>query len=304
MAQVVKNAASIAEVRRRSEMPIDGSLRRSRTRDRPVSAYNGPEQTVDILGVRVCRLDIAEILEVASAAIEEGGKLFLATPNVYSVTEAAKDPKFKDALDIADIAAPDGVPLVWASHILGKGCSGRVSGADFFELLTARAAERGYRCFFLGGGPGGSERVVEHLQLRFPALKIAGNFSPPFGELSDELTGRIVNAINSVSPDILWVGLGSPRQEKWIAENLDQLRVRFAVGVGAAFYYAGGVKKRAPRWMRNVGLEWSYRILREDLSLFWRKRYYAVFHEFLIPVLAQALKTRLRSFLRRPKVAE
>jgi len=134
--------------------------------------------------------------------------------------------------------------------------------------------------------------VVHNLRCRLPALKIVGNFSPPFGDLSNELTSWIIKDINSCSPDILWVGLGSPRQEKWIANNFSKLNARIAMGVGAVFYYAGGIKKRAPRWMQKIGLEWSHRIFIEDFSLLWRKRYYAFFHEFMMPVLIQAINQR------------
>lgn len=253
------------------------------------------DSTVNILDIEISRCDIDTTINIISRAIEERKKLFIAAANLYCITEAGRDPEFKRALQMSDMVLADGMPLVWASHILGKKVRGRISGGDLFDLMNERAAKCGYTCFFLGGGPGGSERVVDSLQRRLPSLPIVGNFSPPFGEIPNELSSQIIETLQSVCPDILWVGLGSPRQEKWIANNLAKLNVRIAIGVGAVFYYEGGIKKRAPRWMRNIGLEWSYRIFGEDFSLLWRKRYYAFFYDFLVPVLVQTYRHRLKN---------
>lgn len=251
-----------------------------------------PEK-VEILGVEINRMNLAQAISETIRIIEEKEKRFLVTPNVFIVTECRRDMEYKRIINSADIALADGVPLVWASYFLGKYTGGRASGADFFNIFSGVAAEKGYSCFFLGGGPGGSEKVVENLAKRHPTLKIAGNFSPPLGEISDSLNAKIMERINDLKPDILWVGLGAPRQEKWIYRNFEQLDVHVAIGVGAAFDYEAGKRRRAPRWMHKIGMEWSYRILFENPTLFWKKRYFAYSWEFILPVMAQITKKRI-----------
>ena len=127
----------------------------------------------------------------------------------------------------------------------------------------------------------------------YPNLKIVGNFSPPLGDISNSLNQKIVSDINTLKPNILWVGLGSPRQEKWIYQNFNNLSLNLAIGVGAVFDYVSGKKKKPPKWIKKVGLAWSYRILFQDFSLLWRKRYYAYLWEFIIPVLFQVMRSRV-----------
>jgi N-acetylglucosaminyldiphosphoundecaprenol N-acetyl-beta-D-mannosaminyltransferase len=248
---------------------------------------------VDILGVNVSRLDIPGALAEVSRIIDRGEKAFIAVPNVFVLTECKRNSEYREIINSASLVFPDGLPLVWASYLLGQYTGGRVCGPDFFTAFHRTAVERKYSNYYLGGGPGGSEKVVSRLRDRYPDLLIAGNFSPPMGTLSDNLNEAILQRIKATKPDILWVGMGAPRQERWISRYLDRLDVRIAIGVGAVFYYEAGIKKRAPRWMQRIGMEWSYRILKQEPSLFWRKRYYAYLWEFIIPVLSQVLVTRL-----------
>lgn len=251
---------------------------------------------VNILGVPVDRMNMDEAIRAVKGALKRKEKLFIVAANVYIVTQCNKDEGYRDVICSADMVFPDGMPLVWASRLLGHYTGGRVSGPDFFCQFNRIAEEEGYSCYLLGGGPGGAEKVVESLRRRHPRLKIAGNFSPPFGEIPDELSGEIVKKINAVRPDILWVGLGAPRQERWISCNIHKLNVGFAAGVGAVFYYETGIKRRAPRWMHRIGLEWSYRVIVQDPTLFWKKRYYAYFWEFILPVFAQVIRERVSLF--------
>lgn len=153
----------------------------------------------------------------------------------------------------------------------------------------------------MGGGPGGAEKVADNFRERYPDLDIKGSFSPPLGEIPKHLSETIVETINSVKPDILWVGLGAPRQEKWIYHNLGRLHVNIAIGVGAAFDYVAGKRKRAPRWMHKIGMEWSYRIMFENPSLFWKKRYYAYVWEFTLPVSRQIISERVFKRIRKAR---
>lgn len=250
---------------------------------------------VNILGVNVTRMNMPQAIQSVRNAIQSRHKLFIVVPNVFVVVECNKDKDYKQIINSADMALPDGMPLVWASYLLGQYTGGRVSGPDFFSIFNEVAEKEGYTCFYLGGGPGGSERVVENLKRRHPALKIVGNFSPPLGEISNELNDLIVEMINTAEPDILWVGLGSPRQERWIAGNLHRLNVRIVIGVGAAFDYEAGKKQRGPRWVRKIGAEWAYRIWQDPVRL-WQKKCYAYPWEFVLPVLRQIIKERTPVF--------
>ncbi|MCK5707924.1 MAG: WecB/TagA/CpsF family glycosyltransferase [Candidatus Aureabacteria bacterium] len=248
---------------------------------------------VNILGVNINRINMANAVKVVSGCIDSHQKIFIAVPNVFVVTECNKDKEYKKTILSADIAFPDGLPLVWSSRLLNEYTGGRVTGPDFFVEFHKIAEKQGYSSYYLGGGPGGSEKVVKSLRVKHPALKIAGNFSPQFGELPDDLNNKIIEGINAVKPNILWVGMGAPRQELWIYKNLKKLDVNVAIGVGAVFDYEAGKTKRAPLWMQKIGMEWSYRIICQDPTLFWRKRYYAYLWEFIFPVFLQAIRQRI-----------
>lgn len=163
----------------------------------------------------------------------------------------------------------------------------RVYGPDLMLALCERSLEKGYRHFFYGGAPGVPERLAERLGARFPGLRVVGTFSPPFRPLTLEEDEKVVRMINGASPDILWVGLGAPKQERWMAEHRDRLRVPVMIGVGAAFDFYAGVKRQAPRWMQRAGLEWLFRLCQEPRRL-WR-RYLLNIPRFLCLVAAQEL---------------
>lgn len=254
----------------------------------------GPK--INILGVGITRMNLQQAIKAAERAIEQDRKLFAVVPNVFVICECRRDAAYREAINSADIAFADGMPLVWASYLYGQYTGGRASGADFFSRFTEIAAKKGYSCYFLGGGPGGSERVAANVQCRCRGIKIVGNFSPPLGEIPEKMTDEIVNEINSVKPDILWVGLGAPRQEKWIYHSFSRLNVKLAIGIGAAFDYEAGKRRRAPRWMQKAGLEWSFRILFENPELLWKKRYYAYLWEFITPIFFEVAKKHLNIF--------
>jgi len=256
------------------------------------------KRKVNILGVNIDRMNMSQTIKAVKHALEKKEKLFIVAPNVFVVTECNRNEGYRKIINSANIAFADGVPLVWASHLLGKFTGGRVAGPDFFSNFNMIAEKEGYSCFYLGGGPGGSEKVAENLKRRHPDLKITGSFSPPIGEISNRLNDEIIEKINKAKPDILWVGLGAPRQERWIYLNLHRLNINIAIGVGAAFDYEAEKKRRAPRWMHKIGMEWSYRIL-IDPALFWKKRYYAYLWEFILPVFFQIIKERIFTFKER-----
>jgi len=181
--------------------------------------------------------------------------------------ECQRDPELRRIYNASGMTTPDGMPLVWLSRLHGYHHVDRVYGPDLMLALCERSVKRGYRHFFYGGAEGVPEHLAARLQSRFPGLIVAGTYSPPFRPLRPEEDEQIVQLINETSPDIVWVGLGSPKQERWMAEHIDRLTAPVLIGVGAAFDFHTGRKPQAPRWMQRSGLEWLFRLLTEPRRL-------------------------------------
>jgi len=169
-----------------------------------------------------------------------------------------------------DLVVPDGMPLVWLGRRRGHHLPRRVYGPDLMLEFCEKTAGRGYRHFFYGGEPDVPERLADSLKRRFPTMEVCGTFSPPFRSLGPEEDQEIVTMISRAAPDVLWVGLGTPKQERWMHEHRDKLHVPVLVSVGAAFDLLSGRRNQAPRWMREHGLEWLFRLLQEPRRL-WRR---------------------------------
>jgi N-acetylglucosaminyldiphosphoundecaprenol N-acetyl-beta-D-mannosaminyltransferase len=244
---------------------------------------------VEILGCRVNRVS----LESATSKLEElmgaGGARQAIVLSVPSLMHSRRDRLFRDICNGASAVLPDGIPLLWASRILGAPIPGRVAGSDLLGELSRVAEMKGYTCFLLGSTSEVVGRLEKALLRRFPGLRVAGSFAPPLAAVfSDSTNEEILRRVNAVRPDILWVGLGAPRQELWIHGNLGRLDVRLAIGVGAAFDMCSGSIRRAPTWMQKAGLEWFYRFLREPRRLF--RRYFIDAAPFLPLVLWQRVR--------------
>ncbi len=251
-------------------------------------------QKIDILGCGVSRVDLPRALRQLERLLETGDRHQLVCLTVNSFIAARKDPALCSIYNSASLALPDGLPVVWASRFLGESIPGRVAGPDFLLAASATAERRGYSFFLLGGRRGRAKNLARRLRIRHPGLKVVGAYSPPFyEEFPPALNDRIVKRINAAKPDILWVGLGAPKQDRWIAENLPRLEVRVAIGVGAAFEMYGGEVGRAPLWMQRSGLEWFFRFLREPRRLF--RRYFLEGPPFLPLVLLQRLRRHASS---------
>jgi N-acetylglucosaminyldiphosphoundecaprenol N-acetyl-beta-D-mannosaminyltransferase len=183
--------------------------------------------------------------------------------------ESTRDAQLRMIHVRAGLVTPDGMPLVWLARAAGYRVD-RVYGPDLMLAVCAASVERGYRHFFYGGGPGVAPRLANRLSARFPGLIIAGTYTPPFGSVTSPADDAIVATINEAAPDIVWVGLSTPRQERWMAAHVDRLTAPVLVGVGAAFDFHAGLKRQAPRWMQRSGLEWSFRLATEPRRL-WRR---------------------------------
>jgi len=224
-----------------------------------------------VLGVRIDALQISDVVAQMEEWIHDrGGCHSIAATGMHGTVEAQHDPSFKEALDSTDLVVPDGMPLVWLGRRRGHHLPRRVYGPDLMLEFCEKTAGRGYRHFFYGGEPDVPERLADSLKRRFPTMEVCGTFSPHFRSLGPEEDQEIVTMISRAAPDVLWVGLGTPKQERWMHEHRDKLHVPVLVSVGAAFDLLSGRRNQAPRWMREHGLEWLFRLLQEPRRL-WRR---------------------------------
>jgi len=224
-----------------------------------------------VLGVRVHLLAMAQVLENIVQWIEQRDRCrFIVATQMHGVMEARRDPEFKKIVNSADLFVPDGFSLVWAARRRGQKLKTRVPGPDLFLEGCRLAEQRGYSVFFYGDTIDTLEALSVQLKERFPALKIAGAHSPPFRALTEEEDAQEVQMINDSGADIVWVGLGLPKQERWMYEHRNRLNAPVLVGVGAAFKFFSGRVKRAPSWVGNHGFEWLWRFAREPRRV-WRR---------------------------------
>jgi N-acetylglucosaminyldiphosphoundecaprenol N-acetyl-beta-D-mannosaminyltransferase len=196
---------------------------------------------------------------------------YVVTPNAHHLVLLQKDLYFREIYRRAYLSVPDGVPLLWVAKLQKTPLKGRVNGTDLFQRLSAAAAKKGLSIFLLGGRPGAAEKAIAVLKRKNPQLKIAGSYCPPYDfETNDKELAKINQTIKAAAPDLLFVGLGAPKQEKWISANYKELGVPISVGIGVSFELVGGLVNRAPIWMQKSGLEWFYRLLVEPQRLFKR----------------------------------
>lgn len=229
-------------------------------------------RNVTIAGVRIDALDFFSVVNAIVRHAESGGAPgYVVTPNAHHVVLFQSDARLRDIYERALLVVPDGVPLLWAARFLGTPLRGRVNGTDLLEALCARAAVGGLRVYFLGGREGAATAAAACLRARHPTLNVCGTRCPPFGFENDPTeNAEILASISASRPDILFVGVGAPKQEYWMSRNAQQLAVPVAVGVGASFEFVGGLIARAPRWMQRGGLEWLYRLESEPGRL-WKR---------------------------------
>ena len=245
---------------------------------------------VTILGVRLHNVDTAETLAIIDAFIKEGGPHQVCTPNVDFIVQAQKDSEFLRILNQASLSIPDGMGVVYASRFLGTPLKENVKGRVLVIHLCRQAAQLEHSVFFLGGAPGVADQAAQTLSQQFPGLKIAGTLSPSFHIMEDEQeNNRVLEELNRCHPDILFVGMGAPKQDKWIAKNLSKTSIPVALGIGCTFDVISGRVKESPRWMTNVGLEWLFRLSREPGRL-W-KRYLVQDPKFFWKVVVQKIRS-------------
>lgn len=222
---------------------------------------------VNVLGVGVSALNLETALAEIAGAVRARRKGYVCVTGVHGVMEAQEDDSFRVILNNAFLCTPDGMPMVWLGKIHGHSKMRRVYGPDLMLDVCAWSEANPCRHFFFGGAPGVADRLVEKLRERFPKLEIAGTFTPPFRLLNAVEENELRDKIRAVRPDVFWVGLSTPKQEKFMAEYLPKLDATVMIGVGAAFDFLSGRVKQAPRWMQRSGLEWFYRFCSEPRRL-------------------------------------
>lgn len=214
-------------------------------------------KAISILGIRVDNITESEALQRIEGLISDGKAHQVVTVNPEFVVMAQRDREFRRVLNGADLALPDGVGLLWASRVLGRPLRERVAGSDLVETLAGLAAGRGYSLYLLGAGPGVADRAARALMSHHPGLRITGTCA---GSPRVEDDHDIVAKVRAAAPDVLLVAFGAPAQDCWIQRNLHKLGVPVCIGVGGSLDFVSGKVRRAPAWMRNLGLEWIFRL--------------------------------------------
>jgi N-acetylglucosaminyldiphosphoundecaprenol N-acetyl-beta-D-mannosaminyltransferase len=242
----------------------------------------------EVLGTPIAGIGLDQAMTIVEQWVARGQPGYLCHANVHGIMEARRDHGLRQAYAAAGLVVADGVPLVWVGRLLGQRAVRRVYGPDFMLLLAERAAARGYRVFFYGGASGVAADLAAQFRRRFPGLRVVGAESPPFRSLTAEEDAATTARINASGADIVWVGLGCPKQERWMAEHRAALTAPVLIGVGAAFDFHAGRVPQAPRWLMPFGLEWLYRLIQEPRRL-WR-RYLLYNPLFVLLVAGQLLR--------------
>lgn len=224
-----------------------------------------------VLGVRVSNLNLESAVDRVLSHVENEDRGYVCVTNVHVVIEAQDDPELKRILNESLLTTPDGMPLVWVGrHLKRRRDIGRVYGPDLMRETFAKSEGTGLRHFFYGGAEGVAEELREKMLERYPNSEIVGTHTPPFRPLNKIEEADLHQQLLDAKPDIVWVGLGAPKQEKFMAEHIDKLPCKIMIGVGAAFDFLTGRVRQAPKWMQRSGLEWAFRLSQEPKRLFSR----------------------------------
>lgn len=269
--------------------------------ERPDGGKAYPPWRRPVLGIPIDFITDGTLMSTIEGWRRQGETGYVCVVNPWSIAMSFCDDTMHAALLESSASVPDGVGITLAAKILKYKHSGRMPGPDLMLRICDLAREHGYRHFFYGGREGVAARLAERLCSALPGLQVAGVYCPPFRELTDEEMDAVVGRINDAEPDILWVGLGAPKQEKWMARHWRRMRVTALIGVGAAFDFHSGDIPRAPAWMRRLSCEWLWRLVQEPRRL-WPKN--ALNPLFVAAVLAQRLAMGYGEKERRPEIGQ
>jgi N-acetylglucosaminyldiphosphoundecaprenol N-acetyl-beta-D-mannosaminyltransferase len=242
-------------------------------------------ERVNILGVGISVLNLDSALAAIRDSVATHKKGYICVTGVHGVMEAQDSPVFRAILNGAFLNTPDGMPMVWLGKYNGHASMSRVYGPDLTLDIFAWSQKSGCTHFFYGGQPGVAEDLRRNMEAKFPGIVVAGCYSPPFRPLNVEEEAAFIAAIDRLKPDIIWVGLSTPKQERFMAEYLPKLNTTLMIGVGAAFDFYAGRTRQAPRWIQRSGFEWLYRLCNEPRRL-W-KRYLKNNPLFVMKIIGQ-----------------
>ena len=260
---------------------------------RPAPEAEADFSTREVLGVPIAMVDYESAIAVMDGLIDRRGRGYVCAAPVHALMVARNDPEMLAALRGSTMVVPDGMPVVWAANLLGERLEDRVYGPELMLRYCAHSAERGHRVWLYGGRDQGSlVQLALSLRRRHPGIQVVGGYSPPFRPLTADEEATVARQINEARPDVLWVGIGVPKQEKWMARMRDRLDVPVMCGVGAAFDFHSGRVSMAPAWMQERGLEWIYRTAQEPRRLLGR--YLSTNPRFVAAFGRQYLRERRR----------
>jgi N-acetylglucosaminyldiphosphoundecaprenol N-acetyl-beta-D-mannosaminyltransferase len=248
------------------------------------------EHRANVLGVGIHAVNPVRSRELIEQAVRVGARGYVCVTGVHGVMEAQRDPAFRSILNRALLVVPDGMPTVWVGRAQGHSQMRRVFGPDLMVDLCRTSQTNGLTHFLYGGKPGVPEQLARNLREWFPGIQIVGSYSPPFRSLSKEERSQLEGTVKRLRPDLFWVGLSTPKQEIFMAENVGRLACGVMIGVGAAFDFHTGALRDAPQWIKNSGLQWAHRLYQEPGRL-W-KRYLVNNSTFLSGIALQLAGVR------------
>ena len=243
-----------------------------------------------VLGCEIASFTMDEMVETVINQSRQSVGGYVCFTNVHATVMAREDASFRDVVNGSFLSVPDGKPVYWVGKIKGNKKIEQIPGPDFFPELLSAVSSPPLRHYFYGGSQEVLDTLVENVKQNYPNAEIVGAESPPFRELSDEETKASLDRIREAKPDFVWVGLGAPKQEIWMARHWQELKPAVLLGVGAAFDFHAGTVQRAPRWAQRLGLEWLHRLLQEPGRL-W-KRYFYTNSMFLFYLVKDALSAK------------
>jgi len=255
---------------------------------------------LDVLGVRIDLVQVPKVIEIVSGWIEnkERGK-YIVVSNAYDVVVSRKNSRIRNAVNSSALTVSDGISLVILARIKGFPVKKRVYGPDLMLNFLKIAQEKGYSSFFYGTTEATLGLLLRYLKSEFPDLRISGWYAPPFREMTKEEDEKVTELINDSKPDVIWVGLGCPKQQLWMHSHKDAFQAPVMIGVGAAFDFLAGVKPQAPPWIRNNGFEWLFRLVTEPKRL-WR-RYLIAYPVFVYYITVELVSDSIKSLFNKKR---
>lgn len=248
---------------------------------------------IDVLGVEISAIDLETAVRRIRSWVSDRSPNYVCVRDVHGVVASLRDSELLEIHNRAGMVTPDGMPLVWCGRFAGASWTKRVYGPDLMLAVCRESTEDGTRHFLYGAGPGVVDELAENLRSLYPGIEIVGVHSPSYGDLTEAEVDETVTMINEAQPDIVWVGLSTPKQERWMARFRPRLEAPVLIGVGAAFDMHAGRVRQAPEWIRRSGLEWLFRLCVEPRRL-WR-RYLVAIPTFLVQIARRPPRLKVRS---------